>query len=173
MLSILFFGPAYLIQNRVRRRRDALALPPAKSPAEKAQSDARFLRGAAITEVVVAITFTALAAGRVHWLPGRAGTMVLILGAALGITSAPYLWAIAELRATQRTLRWAWALSGALDVGFGAAAATIAATNERSHWIGGSIWTVVLRRPRATLVTRRTRRSGARTALTSQVTHAS
>ncbi len=63
---------------------------------------------------------------------------------AVGITSALHLWAIAELRATQRTLRWAWALAGAFDVTFGAAAATIAITNERSHWIGGSIWTVAL-----------------------------
>jgi hypothetical protein len=44
----------------------------------------------------------------------------------------------------QRKLRWAWALTGALDLGFGVAAATIAITNERSHLIGASIWTVAL-----------------------------
>jgi len=144
MLSILVFGPAYLMQNRVRRLRGTLPLPPAKNAAEKAQSDARFLRVAAIFELAIAITFTALVASRVHWLPGRAWTALPLLGAALGITSAPYLWALAELRATQRKLRWAWALNGALDLGFGIVAATIATTNERSHWVGGSIWTVAL-----------------------------
>ena len=116
----------------------------AKGTAEKARSDALFLRGAAITERGAAIAFVALIAGRVHWLPGGAWMPVPPVGAALGIVSAPYLWALAELRATKRTLRWAWALSGALDLGFGIAAAAIAVTNERSQWVGGSFWTVAL-----------------------------
>lgn len=116
----------------------------AKSQAERARSDAVFLRGAAIAELGVAITFMALIAGRVHWLPGGAWAPVPVVGAALGIASAPYLWALAELRATKRTLRWAWALSGVLDLSFGLAAAAIAVTNEGAHWIGGSFWTVAL-----------------------------
>jgi hypothetical protein len=144
MLSILAFGPAYLIQNSVRRRRGTFRMPPPKSAAEKAQSDARFLRLFAITDLVIAITCVAVVVGRAHWLPGRGGTAVLLLGAALGIASAPYLWGIAELRATQRMLRWTWALAGAFDVVFGAAAATIAITNHRNHWLGGSFWTLAL-----------------------------
>ena len=116
----------------------------AKSQAEQARSDALFLRGAAITELGVAIMFMALIAGRVHWLPGGAWTPVPPVGAAVAIASAPYLWALAELRATKRTVRWAWAISGVLDLGFGIAAAAIAVTNGRSHWLGGSFWTVVL-----------------------------
>lgn len=143
MLSILVFGPAYLIQNSVRRRRGTLPTPPPKSPAEQAQSDALFLRVSAVTQLAIAIAVAVVVVvGRGQWLPGRNWTALLLLGAAFGVTSAPYLWAIAEHRATQRTLRWAWGLSGALDVVFGVAAATIAITNQRSHWIGGVTWSM-------------------------------
>jgi hypothetical protein len=102
ILSILVFGPAYLIQNSIRRRRGTLPLPPAKTPAERAESDAAFLRLMAIALLVLAIAEAALAlADPRQWLPGRGWTAVLLLGAACGITSAPHLWAIAERRARQ------------------------------------------------------------------------
>jgi hypothetical protein len=145
MLSILVFGPAYLIQNSVRRRRGTLPPPPTETPEEKAQADARFLRFSAISSLAIAVVaISVVAVGRGNWLPGSGWTGVLLLGAAFGITSAPHTWAIAELRETKRSLRWAWALSALCDLLFGVAAATIAVTNQRSHWIGGSTWTVGL-----------------------------
>lgn len=145
MLSILVFGPAYLIQNGVRRRRGTLPPPPTKTPEEKAQADARSLRIGAVSQLIVAVVaVSVVAVGRGKWLPGSSWTAVLLLGAAFGVTSAPHTWAIAELRETKRSLRWAWALSALCDVVFGVAAATIAVTNQRSHWIGGSAWTVGL-----------------------------
>jgi hypothetical protein len=145
LLSILVFGPAYLVQNSVRRRRGTLPLLPPKTPAEKAQSDARVLRVSAIAQLASAVVaLVVVAVGRGNWVSGSGWTAVLLLGAASGITSAPHLWAMAERRETQRSLRWAWALAGVCDVVFGIAAATIAITNQRSHWIGGSTWTVVL-----------------------------
>jgi len=145
MLSILVLGPAYLIQNSVRRRRGTLAPPPTKTPEEKAHADARFLRIGAISQLVIAVVaISVVAVGRGNWLPGSGWTAVLLLGAAFGITSAPHTWAIAELRDKQRSLRWAWVLSALCDVVFGVAAATIAVTNQRNHWIGGSTWTVGL-----------------------------
>ena len=38
----------------------------------------------------------------------------------------------------------AWTLAGVFDVVSGVAAATVAVTNQRSLWIGGSIWTAAL-----------------------------
>ncbi len=145
MLSILVFGPAHLIQNGVRLRRGTLPPPPTKTPEEKAQADARVLRIGAVSQLVIAVVaISVVAVGRGNWLPGSGWTAVLLLGAAFGVTSAPHTWAIAELRQTKRSLRWAWALSALCDIVFGVAAATIAVTNQRSHWIGGSTWTVGL-----------------------------
>ena len=86
----------------------------------------------------------AAASGRGQWLPVHDGTLILLLFAASLTTSAPHLWAMAARRERQPTLTWASALAGALDIIFGLAAATIAITNQRSHWIGGSIWTIAL-----------------------------
>ena len=144
MLSFLVLGSAYLFQNGVRRRRGTLPAPPPRSPTEQAQSDALFLRIGAATDLLISAVAVVVLVGRGQWFPGRGWTALLLLGAACGLASAPYLWAIAELRATERTLRWAWGLSGALDVVFGAAAATIAITNLRSHWLGGATWSVAI-----------------------------
>jgi len=146
MLGVVGFGLAYLVQSSIRRRSWTLPAPPSKSPVKQAQSDARFMRVGAVAELVIAFAAVVAAVGRGHWhwLPGHGWTAFLLLNAALGIAGAPHLWAIAERRATQRTLRWAWALSGAFDAVFGVAAAAIAITNQRSHWIGGWLWTVVL-----------------------------
>jgi len=142
MLSILVFGPAYLVQNAVRRRRGTL--PPPTSE-EKARADVQFLRLSAVVQLAIAVAgLVVVAVGRGSWLPGSGSTAWLLLCAALGMTGAPHSWAIAEQRETQRPLRWAWALAGVCDVVFGVAAATIAIVNQRSHWIGGSGWTVVL-----------------------------
>jgi len=145
MLSVLVFGPAYLIQNSIRRRRGTLPVPPPKTPAEKARSDARFMRASVVALLAYAVgALVVVAVGRGGWLPGRGWTAVLLLGAAFGISGAPHMWAIAELLARQRMLRWAWAASAVLDLAFGTAATIIAITNERDHWIGSSIWTVAL-----------------------------
>jgi hypothetical protein len=143
-LSSLIFGPAYLIQNGVRRRRGTFPVQPPKSPIERAQSDALLLRAGAVVDLAIAIAAIVVLVSRWQWLPGRGGTALLLVIAALGIRSAPYCWALAEHRATQRTLHWAWGVAGALDVVFGATAATLAITNLRSHWIGGSTWTIAL-----------------------------
>jgi hypothetical protein len=146
LLSVLVFGPAYLIQSSIRRRSWALPPTPPKSPVEKAQSDALFMRVMAIADVVIAIAGVVVAASSLRqWLPdGRPSTAVLLLGAALAVTSAPTLWAMAERRVTGRSLRWAWALAGACGVAFGITAAIIGVGNQRNHWIGGSAWTVAL-----------------------------
>jgi hypothetical protein len=145
MLSVLAFGPAYLIQNGVRRLRGTFPPPPTKTPAERAQSDARFLRAAALAQLVSAVVaIVVLFAGRGSWLPGRGWTAWLVLVAAFGVMGAPHSWAIAERRATQRYLRWAWALAGSCDLAFGLAAATAAIGNAHGHWIGGSLWTIGL-----------------------------
>jgi hypothetical protein len=143
MLSILVFGPAYLFQNRVRRRRGTLPVQPAETPQEKAEADARFLRLTAVSQVIIAVILVAaVAAGRGSWLSGAGWTAWLLLSAAFGISSAPRTLAIGELRATGRSLRWARALSGALELVFGIAAAVVGVTNERSHWVGSSRWTI-------------------------------
>jgi multisubunit Na+/H+ antiporter MnhB subunit len=144
MLSIPGFGLGYLIQNGTRRRRGTLAAPSTQTPEEKAQSDARFLRIAAIFQVVMALVgVVVVAVGRGSYLPGKGFTAWLLLIAALGITGAPHTWAVAERRASQRSLRWAWALSGVLGLALGLASLAIAVTNQRSHWIGGTAWTLV------------------------------
>jgi hypothetical protein len=139
-LSVLFFGPAYLLQNSIRRRRGGDPAP--RSPTEQARSDARVLRAMAFGQVVLAAAFLVAAfVDREGWLPGTGGTAFLVLIAALAITGAPHSWATAELRETQRMLRWAWGLAGALELLFGLTAIGIAVTNQRSSWIGGAKWT--------------------------------
>jgi hypothetical protein len=68
---------------------------------------------------------------------------LLLLAAASAVAGAPYIWAIAERRASGRFLTWAWALTGLFDIVFGLAAVGVAVTNQRSHWIGGPAWTIV------------------------------
>lgn len=141
-LAALAFGSAYLVQNAIRRRRGT---PLPQTPAEKARSDVRFLRFTAIQQLVIAaIAIAAAAAGGGRWLPGSGGTAWLLVIAAISIAGAPHTWALAERRAAQRSVRWAWALSGAFDLAFGLAAVAIAITNRQSHWLGGSLWTIGL-----------------------------
>jgi hypothetical protein len=107
-------------------------------------SDARALRLYAISEVVIAIVVILIVAlGRPSFPSDSGWAPLLLLAAAMGITGAPYIWAIAERTATGRSLRWAWALTGAFDIAFGLAAAAIAVTNQQSHWIDGPFWTIV------------------------------
>jgi hypothetical protein len=144
-VGTLIFGPAYLIQNQIRRRRGTFVAATPKTVAEKASSDARFLRVAAIAELVIAAGAVAVALTDPGvWLPSSGWTPVFLLAAAFSVSSAPYLWALAAWRAHQRACRWAWTLTGGLDVVFGVAAVVIAITNQRSHWIGGGGWTVSL-----------------------------
>ena len=144
-LSVLVFGPAYLVQNRIRRRRGTLPPPPAKSTAERATADAQFLRIAAVMQFVIAVVALPLAlVGRGSFLPGSGWTALLLLVAAFGMTETPYVWAIAEWRERQRSLRGAWVLKAAFDLLFGVAAAVGAGLNQHGHWIGGTAWTVVL-----------------------------
>jgi hypothetical protein len=139
------FGLAYLIQNQIRRRRATFVAPPPKTPAEKARSDARLLRGMAICNLFAAATAVAVAATKGdQWLWPSGWTPLMLMAAACGVTSAPHLWALAEWREYQKTNRAAWALAGVLDIFFGVAAAVIAITNLRSDWIGGAAWTLAL-----------------------------
>jgi hypothetical protein len=146
MLGALAFGLAYLIQSSIRRRSWTLPAPPPRTPTQQAQFDARLMRAFAIGDLVIAITAVVVAVSHPRlWFPtGPGWTAVLLLGAALAITGAPHIWAIAERRANQRSLRWAWALAGAFGVAFGIAAAVIAIGNQRSHWVGSSTWTGAL-----------------------------
>ena len=143
MLGALAFGLAYLIQSSIRRRSWTLPGPPPRTPAQQAQFDARFMRVIAIGDLVIAMAFLVVAFSHPRlWFREPCGwTAVLLLSAALAITGAPHLWAAAERRATQRSLRWAWVLAGACGVAFGIAAAAIAIVNGRSHWVGGAPWT--------------------------------
>lgn len=144
-LAVLIFGPAYLIQNYVRRRRGTLVAPIPKTGAEKARSDARFMRAIAAYNVVFAAAGVAVAVSNPgHWLPGSRWTAVLVLGAAMGISSAPYLWGLADWQENKKINHLAWGLAGVLDLSFGVAAIVVATTNQRTHWIGGGAWTVVL-----------------------------
>ncbi len=146
MLGALAFGLAYLIQSSIRRR--SWMLPPARprTPPQQAQFDARFMRVIAIGDLVIAAAFIVVAFShpRLWFRASHGWTAVLLLSAALAITGAPHLWAAAERRATQRSLRWAWTLAGACGVAFGIAAAAIATVNAQSHWVGGAPWTVAL-----------------------------
>jgi hypothetical protein len=144
-LAMLVLGPAYLIQNHVRRRRGTLVVVP-KTQTEKDRSDARVLRVAALAGLPLAAGVLALfAAGGGHaGLEGSAWTAALLIYAAIAVFSAPYLWALAEWRATGRELRWAWGLAGAVELGTGVAALSSAAKNQRDNWIGGNLWTIGL-----------------------------
>jgi hypothetical protein len=144
-LAMLVLGPAYLTQNHVRRRRGTLVVVP-KTQTEKDRSDARFLRAVALADLPLAAGALALAAagpGRVG-LEGSVWTAVLLIYGAIGVISAPYLWAFAEWRETGRELGWARGLAGGLELGSGVAALSVAATNQRDNWIGGNAWTIGL-----------------------------
>lgn len=137
----LVFGPAYLIQTRIRRRRGTLVERP-KTLAEEARANRQALRVGAISYGVIAVVALVMAVSRGHWLPGAGWTTVLSVSAALGASSAPYLWGLSAWRDNGRTIRWAWMLAGALDLAFGLSAAVVAVTNQRNHWIGRTAWTV-------------------------------
>jgi peptidoglycan/LPS O-acetylase OafA/YrhL len=62
----------------------------------------------------------------------------------MGISSAPYLWGLADWQEKKRINRPAWGLAGVLDLGFGGGAVVTAVTNQRTHWIGGGACTVAL-----------------------------
>jgi hypothetical protein len=142
-LSALVFGPAYLIQNQVRRRRGTLVAPPPRAPAEKAALDARLLRAMAIGYPILGagqITLTLMAP---EWWVPESWAPAFVIATACAISEAPFMWALAD-RQLGRQTTWAWALAGGLDVLFGVAAIVVAVTNVWSGWIGGGGWTAVL-----------------------------
>ena len=104
LLSVLVFGPAYLIQNTVHGRRGTIPPPTPKTPAEAARSDARVLRAGAVGDFAIAVAAVVLAAVGGVWFQGSGWTAVLLITAALGLSRAPHLWALAELRENQRTV---------------------------------------------------------------------
>ena len=68
------------------------------------------MRAMALLELALAIVW--LAAAAVQWptVLSAFGRAVLLVGTALGITGAVYLWALADLREGRRPARWVWAL---------------------------------------------------------------
>jgi hypothetical protein len=138
----LVFGPAYLVQNGVRRRRGTLLPPPPKEPVEQARYDARVLQfGAFANSVFAVVAFVAGAIGRGGWLGGRGWTVLLLLAAPLSASAGLLLWTLARRQLRQGVSRRASAVGGLSDLMVGLAAAALAATNGRSHWIGSSNWT--------------------------------
>lgn len=144
MLAILVVGPAYLIQNQVRRGRGTLVTPP-KTSAEGVQTGARILRAGAVSAVVTGLIALGLALSNgMGLLTGREWTALFAVETALAAMSAPHLWALAELSANKRTVRWLWTLGAAISLAVGVTALVSAVTNQDSHWIGGSAWTAGL-----------------------------
>jgi hypothetical protein len=137
------FGPAYLLQNAIRRRRGTLPPPAAKTPAEQARAGARTLRAGALATLLTVPSMVVVAAtDDLNPLAGAGLTPVLLIVAGLGASGAPYLWGLAEFTESGRSLRWAWALAGAIDLAFAVTALVVAATNLANAWVGGGGWTV-------------------------------
>ena len=144
-LATLVFGPAYLFRNYLRGGRGPLVDSTPQSPVEKARVEARYLRIAAIAEIALAGAAVTAAATRSDiWPSGKGWTALLVMAAAVSARSSPYLWALADWIADRRTNRWAWGLTGSLDIAFGGTTAILAAANHFTHWVGGSAWTAGL-----------------------------
>jgi hypothetical protein len=144
-LATLVFGPAYLLRNYLRSRRAPIVESQPPSSGEKARIEARYLRIAAAAEIALGgAALAAAATGTDIWPSGKGWTALLVMAAAISVRSSPYLWALADWIADGRTNRWAWALTGGLDIAFAGTATALAATNHATHWLGGSAWTAGL-----------------------------
>jgi hypothetical protein len=134
-IAFLVIGPAFLIH----RRRHPVE-PEPKDEVAQTREDIRHLRLAVAFNLVLCAGALVLAFARPHdMLEGRKWSVALLLYAGVSLAGAFRSWAVADLRATGRTARWAWAGAGIVDAGVGVAAVIAAVGNQLGGWLGGRL----------------------------------
>lgn len=140
-LGFLVIGPAYLLSRRRRRAEPERPKDEAAEPREAS----RWLKAVVGYNLVACLCALVLAFARpAGWLEGPRWTVALLVFAGQGIASTLYLWAVADLRATERIRRRALAASGLVEVVVGSTSAIVAVGNHVDGWLGGVAWTIGL-----------------------------
>jgi len=143
-LAFLVVGPAYLIDRALQRRRHPEPRSP-KEEAAKAREAGLWLRAVVVYNLVACLSAFVLAFARpASWLEGPRWTVALLIFAGQGISSTLYIWAVADLRASDRLKRRALAASGLVEILVGSTSAILAVGNHVDGWLGGTAWTIGL-----------------------------